>query len=89
MAYGFYPFLGWAVFWISLISSIILFAKYKKLSSIFYLISVSLYIFTIGFAIDVFEFGKFGILTTLVVSALIFMLLGYYLSKVLHPEQAR
>ena len=89
MAYGFYPFLGWAVFWISVITSIVLFAKYKKMSSIFYLISVSLYIFTAGFAIDVFEFGKFGILTTLVLSALIFMLLGYYLSKVLHHEEPR
>jgi len=78
-----YPFLGWGVFWISFVVAIILFSIYKKLYIIFYLVSVSLYIFTAGFMVDVFEFGKLGILTTLVASALIFMVLGFYLSKVL------
>ena len=78
-----YPFLGWGVFWISFVVAIILFSIYKKLYIIFYLVSVSLYIFTAGFMVDVFEFGKLGTLTTLVVSALIFMVLGFYLSKVL------
>ena len=84
MVYGFYPFLGWTVFWISSIIGIILFISYKKLHPIFYLISTSLYIFTIGFMIDVFEFSKLGILISLVISTIIFMLLGYYLSKVFH-----
>lgn len=79
----FYEVIGWGVFWISLILAIILFAKYKKLSYVFYLVSVSLYIYTAGFMIDVFNFQRFGILTTLVVSALVFIGLGYYLSKVL------
>ena len=82
MAYW-YPILGWGVFWVSFVVAIILFSIYKKLSVIFYLISVALYIFTAGFMIDVFEFGKFGILATLVISAIIFMVLGFYLSKVL------
>ena len=85
MAYW-YPFLGWGVFWISFVVSLILFFKYKKLYPVFYLISVALYIFTAGFAIDVFEFGKLGILMTLVLSAILFMLLGYYLSKVIHLD---
>ena len=84
MVYGFYPFLGWTVFWISSIIGIILFISYKKMYPVLYLISVSLYIFTAGFMIDVFEFSRFGILSTLVLSTLIFMLLGYYLSKVFH-----
>ena len=82
MAYGFYPFLGWSLFIIGFIVAIILFAKYKKLYSVFYLISICLYIFTAGFTIDVFEFKEFGILTTLVISAILFMLLGFYLSHI-------
>tara|TARA_Y100000310_G_C20431739_1_gene691813 strand:- start:366 stop:635 length:270 start_codon:yes stop_codon:yes gene_type:complete len=86
MAYGFYPFVGWATFWVAFIAGIILFIKYRKLYNIFYLVSIALYIFTTSFMIDVFEFGKFGILTTLIISAILFMLLGFYLSKVLHDE---
>ncbi len=89
MGYGFYPFLGWGVFWISFIIAIILFIKTRKLYHVFYLISVALYIFTAGFAIDVFELGKFGILSVLVLSAVLFMILGFYLSKVMHIDGKR
>ena len=82
----FYELIGWGVFWISLILAIVLFVKYKKLSYVFYLVSVSLYIFTAGFMIDVFKFSSFGILATLVISALIFIGLGYYLSQVLDSD---
>jgi hypothetical protein len=85
----FYPILGWGVFWVSFILAIVLFVKYRKLYTVFYLISIALYIFTAGFAIEVFEFGKFGILSTLVISAVIFMLLGYYLSKVLDLKESK
>ena len=61
MAYW-YPFLGWGVFWIGLVVSIILFAMKRKFYPIMYLISISLYIFTTGFVIDVFDMGKNGIL---------------------------
>ncbi|MBT3643004.1 hypothetical protein HN604_03970 [archaeon] len=88
MAYGFYPFLGMALFWISLIIGIILFANYKKIYPVFYMISVALYIFTAGFAIDVFNIAKFGILSILVISAIIFMGLGHYFSKIVHHETA-
>jgi len=77
------PILGWGIFWITFVVAIILFAIYKKMYIIFYLISVSLYIFTAGFMIDAFDFGKLGILTTLLFSALVFIGLGFYLSKVL------
>jgi hypothetical protein len=80
----FYEALGWGVFWISFVLAIILFAKYKRIYPVFYLISVALYIFTAGFIIDVFNLGKFGILSVLVISAIVFMVLGYYLSKVFH-----
>ena len=84
-----YPFLGWGVFWIGMILAIVLFAIYKKLYPVLYLVSISLYIFTIGFMIDVFHFEKFAVLASLVVSALVFMGLGYYLSQVLHLERKR
>ena len=82
----FYSLLGWGVFWISFIVAIILFSKYKKMYPVFYLISIALYIFTAGFTIDVFSFGKFGILATLVFSAVVFMILGFYLSKVMKEK---
>jgi len=83
MVYGFIGILGGAIFWISLIMSIILFIKYKKIHPVFYLISIALYIYTAGYAIDIFELKEGGILSILAISAVIFMLLGYYLSKVI------
>ena len=79
----FYGMLGWAIFWLTLILAVIIFAKKRKFYPLFYLISAALYIYTAGFIIDVYNFSKFGILTTLVISAIVFMLIGYYLSKVL------
>lgn len=79
----FYGILGWGVFWIGLVIAIVLFIKYKKIYPVVYLISICLYIFTVGFMIDIFEFGRLGILLSLFFSAIVFMLLGFYLSKVI------
>jgi|TARA_Y100000034_G_scaffold39178_1_gene48308 hypothetical protein len=76
-----YPFLGYGIFWIGLVISIILYAMKRKWYPIMYLISVSLYIFTVGFIIDVFELSKNGILLTLAFSTLVMIGLGVYLSK--------
>ncbi len=76
-----YPFVGYGVFWIGLIVSIILYAMKRKWYPIMYLISVSLYIFTAGFIIDVFNLSKNLILLTLAFSALVMIGLGMYLSK--------
>ena len=90
MAYGeWYPFLGWSVFTIALIIAIIIFAKVRKFYPIFYLISISLYVFTAGFFIDVYDLTKGGILVVLVISALLFMLLGWYFSQIFHSDSAR
>ena len=78
----FYPILGWGTFWVSLIIGIILLIKSKKFYPVVYLISISLYIFTAGFAIDVFEFGRLGIMATLIISAILFMVIGYYFSRI-------
>ncbi len=76
-----YPFLGHTVFWIGLITSIILYAVKKKWHPIMYLVSVSLYIFTIGFVMDVFDLSKNWILLLLAFSAGVMIGLGLYLSK--------
>ena len=76
-----YPVLGWIVFWIALVVAIIMFAKTKKFHPVMYLSSVALYIFTIGFAIDVFNMGKLGILSLLIFSAIIFIAIGFYFSR--------
>ena len=76
-----YPFLGFGIFWIGLVSAIILYAIKRKWFPIFYLISVCLYIFTVGFVIDVYELKKNGILTILALSTIIMIGVGFYLSK--------
>ena len=76
-----YPFLGYGVFWIGLVVAIIIYAMKRKWNPIMYLISVCLYIFTVGFVIDVFDLSKNGILLILAFSALVMIGLGYYLSK--------
>jgi hypothetical protein len=81
MAGTWYPVLGWGIFWIGLIASIILFSIKRKWYPIMYLVAISLYIFTIGFMIDVFEMGKNGIMLMLTISALIMILIGWYLSS--------
>ncbi len=78
---AFYPFIGYGVFWIGLIASIVLYIIKKKVYPIMYLISIALYIFTIGFIIDVFNFSRNLILITLAISAIVFIFLGYYFSR--------
>lgn len=76
-----YPFLGYGIFWIGLVIAIILYAIKRKWHPLMYLISVCMYIFTVGFVIDVFKLSKNGILLTLAFSALVMIGLGLYLSK--------
>ena len=81
MVYYWYPYLGYGVFWIGLVASIIIYAMKRKFYPIMYLISISLYIFTVGFVIDVFDLSKNWILLILGFSSLIMIGLGLYLSK--------
>lgn len=81
MPYYWYPFLGYGVFWVGLVVSIIIYAMKRKWYPIMYIIAISLYIFTVGFVIDVFDIGKNGILFILAFSSLVMIGLGFYLSK--------
>ncbi|HLD18905.1 MAG TPA: hypothetical protein VJB90_02755 [Candidatus Nanoarchaeia archaeon] len=76
-----YPILGWGVFWIGLVVAIILYAMKRKWYPMMFLISVSLYIFTVGFVIDVFSLNKNVILILLAVSSVLMIGVGYYMSK--------
>lgn len=76
-----YPYLGYGIFWIALVVSIIVYAMKRKWYPLMYIISISLYIFTVAFVIDAFDLSKNWILLTLALSAVIMIGLGMYLSK--------
>src|SRR3989338_700669 len=59
----------------------LLFAMKKKWFMIMYLISICVYIFTIGFVIDVFDLSKDQILLILAFSSGVMIAAGVYLSK--------
>ncbi len=83
MVWYWYPFVGYGIFWVSLIVSIILYAVKRKWYPIMYLISIALYIFTLCFVIDVFELSKNWILLLLAFSALVMIYIGFYISKLI------
>jgi uncharacterized membrane protein YvlD (DUF360 family) len=79
MAY--YQALGYLVFWAALIASIILYVVKRKAYPIAYLISVSLYVFTVGYVIDVFDFSKNGVMLILAFSALLMIFMGWFITR--------
>lgn len=81
MAYGYWlgPF-GWGVFFLGLVVAIILFVTKRKFYPVMYLVSIATYIFTVGFVIDVFDLSKNWVLLLLALSAILFILAGFYFS---------
>ena len=73
--------LGWFIFWIGLISAIILYATKRKFYPILYLISISLYFFTLFYIMDVYDLSKNWIILMLAISAVVMIGIGFYLSK--------
>jgi hypothetical protein len=88
MVYSYWlaPF-GWGVFFIGLIAAIVLYAIYRRLSPVMYLISIATYVFTVGFVIDMFDFGKNGVLLILAISAAVFIFLGWYFSGKINRQK--
>ena len=76
-----YPVVGHFSFWVGLIISIIIYSIKRKWYPILFIISVALYIFTVGFIMDVFALSRDGILLMLVLSAAAMIGMGFYLSK--------
>jgi hypothetical protein len=80
---------GWFVFILGMIAGFYMFNRYKRLYTLFYLISICVYIFTIAYAIDVFSLGRGWILILLLLSAALFLLLGYYFSHIISEASER
>jgi len=73
--------LGWVVFFISIVIAVILFIRIRKFYPIMYLISISIYAFTVGLMIEVYMLSESMVLLLLVVSSFLMMLIGYYLKR--------
>lgn len=84
-----YPILGYGIFWIGLVLAVIMFATMRKFYPILYLASISVYIFTLGFVIDVFDVGKEGILILLAFSTLLMITIGMSLAKSKQKKKKR
>ena len=61
--------------------ALILFFVRKKFYPVMYLISIATYIFTVGFVIDAFDFGRNGVLLTLAITSIIFIGIGAHMAK--------
>ena len=74
------PF-GWGIFFIGLVVAIILFAIRKRFYPVMYLVSTALYIFSVGFIIDAFDFERNGIFSMLAISTVVFIGVGWYVGR--------
>ena len=72
---------GVLIFIISICFAIYFYLKYKKVSQVVFIASISTYIFAVFYAMDVFELSKNWILGVLVVSTILMMSVGKYFSK--------
>ncbi len=72
---------GWIIFFLSLVGSIIIYAIKRKGYPIMYLISIALYIFTVCYVIEIFKLSKLGILLLLSFSAIYMCFIGWFLSR--------
>lgn len=80
---------GWGIFYIGLVTAIVLYAMKRKFYPVFYLVSISTYVFTIGFAIDAYDLSKNWVLFLLAFSAVYFILLGFFFSKKFEAKKSQ
>ena len=81
-----YPAVGFSVFWLGLIASIILYLAKRKWYPIAYLIAGALYLFTVSFVIDIFRLGPNFIISILAFSAFLMIGAGYFIVKKLSAK---
>lgn len=72
---------GIIVFWSALIASIIIYVTKRKWYPIAYLVSASLYSFTVAFVIDKFHLGPNLIMGFLAFSALLMIGTGFFIAR--------
>lgn len=78
---------GFLVYFIALIVAIIYYVSFRKFSLVLYVASISTFIFSIFYAMDVFEFNRHMILLTLVISTVVFYGLGKYFKNVTYSRE--
>ncbi|MGM5483915.1 MAG: hypothetical protein ACQER9_03300 [Nanobdellota archaeon] len=76
-----YPTLGYIIFSIALLAMIIIYLNTRKWYPIAYIISITTYIFTLGFIIDVYQLSKNWIILLLLFTALLMVIIGKYISR--------
>ncbi len=77
----FYNIIGWLLIVVAVIGGSVIYGTKKKFYLVVYLISLFSYIYTLVFIIDVYELSKNWTLFLLALTAAIFMLIGFYISK--------
>lgn len=80
---------GWGIFFMGLVTAIILFAVKRKFYPVMYLVSIATYIFTIGFVIDAFDLSRDITLILLAFSTIIFIVLGIYFAKKFEARKSK
>ena len=78
--------IGFLVYFIALIIAVIYYVSYRKFSLVLYVASISTLIFSIFYAIDVFDFSRHLILLTLVISTAVFFGLGKYFKNITYSR---
>ncbi|MCH8519590.1 MAG: hypothetical protein LAT82_02445 [Nanoarchaeota archaeon] len=78
---------GFLVYFIAIIFAIVFYVIYRKFSLILYTASISTLIFSIFYAIDVFDFSRNLIMLTLVISTIAFFALGKYFQGVTYTKE--
>lgn len=73
------------VFWLLLvplvIAEIIIFVRTKKLSWLFFALSIFIYVIAVSYTLDVFDAGRNAVIITLVISAILMALVGRRLGR--------
>lgn len=77
---------GIFIYFIATIVAIVWFVLYRKLSIILYTASITTLIFSIFYMIDVFDFNRHLVLLTLVLSTIIFFILGKYFKNITYER---
>lgn len=78
--------IGFFVYFIAIILAIIFYVLYRKFSLVVYTASISTLIFSIFYAIDVFDFSRNLIMLTLIISTVAFFALGKYFQGITYSR---
>jgi uncharacterized membrane protein len=74
-------FVGILIFVIAIVLAITLYLRYKKISQIVFLTSISTYIFAVFYTWDVFDLNKNWVIGLLFFSTILMLALGKYFSS--------